>query len=272
MLKSAIYSNVFLLLIIAVVFVIKIFKSRINEKKLKLIVIICMLVNFINLYMMKFISSGLDGIVLGPISLITFIIDIISFCHLRKKTKNVADNYSKNLSIKKYIILCIIPIIIILIPFGYELYIINNCNYLLHYNYQEGFIRSDDTYIAIINNKPVKIALQENLFNRNGIIINEINYEVIFSDNIKITTRDSNYNKIIVENADIKKIALDAKRRCPLAKGADIVYLPGDKYAIIKLTDEETHGTILEEYFYYKGSYIKKLHTYGNLESIVYYN
>lgn len=50
----------------------------------------------------------------------------------------------------------------------YELYVINNCNYLLKYNYQTGIIQSDDTYIAIINNKPVTITLQKNLFNRKG--------------------------------------------------------------------------------------------------------
>ena len=272
MLKSAIYTNVFILFVIAVVFIIKVFKGEINEKRLKPVIIICVLVNFINLYMMKYVDAGLDGIVLGPISLVIFIIDIVSFCHLSKILKNGDDNNSKNLSIKKYVILCIIPIVIILFPFVYELYVINNCSYLLHYNYQEGFIRSDDTYIAVINNKPVKITLQENLFNRNGITVTETNYEVVYSDDIIITTYDSSYNKILAENMDIKKIALDAKKKCPLAKGADIMYLPENKYAIIELTEEETHGTILGEYFYYQGRYIRKVQTHGSLKSIIYYD
>ena len=62
----------------------------------------------------------------------------------------------------------IIPVIVFIIPYVYELYVINNCNYLLKYNYQNGIIQSDDTYIAIINNKPVTITLQKNLFNRKG--------------------------------------------------------------------------------------------------------
>ena len=104
----------------------------------------------------------------------------------------------------------------------YELYVINNCNYLLKYNYQNGIIQSDDTYIAIINNKPVTITLQKNLFNRKGFSAKKLNYNIIYTNGVEISTRDSSYNKIIVENEDIKKIALDAKERCPSAIGAFI--------------------------------------------------
>ena len=70
---------------------------------------------------------------------------------------------------------------------------------------------------------------------------------------------------------DIKKIALDAKERCPSARGAYIDYFSEGKIAIIVLMSEETHGTQLGEYFYYDNTYIKSINTHGSLESITYY-
>lgn len=138
----------------------------------------------------------------------------------------------------------------------------------MKYNYQDGIVQSDDTYIAIINNKPVSITLQKNLFNRKGLSTNELNYNIIYTNNIEISTENSKFEKIIIENEDIKKIALDAKERCPSAKGADIDYFSEGKYAIIALTSERT---LLGEYFYYNNTYIKNINTHGSLDSITYY-
>ena len=185
--------------------------------------------------------------------------------------KKIDNTNCNSFNIKKYIIISIIPVIVFIIPYIYELYVINNCNYLLKYNYQNGIIQSDDTYIAIINNKPVSITLQKNLFNRKGLSTNELNYNIIYTNGIEISTRDSKYNKIIIENEDIKKIALDAKEGCPSARGAYIDYFSEGKIAIIVLMSEETHGTQLGEYFYYDNTYIKSINTHGSLESITYY-
>ena len=141
----------------------------------------------------------------------------------------------------------------------------------MKYNYQNGIIQSDDTYIAIINNKPVSITLQKNLFNRKGLSTNELNYNIIYTNSTEILAENSEYEKTIIENEDIKKIALDAKERCPSAKGAYIDYFSEGKYAIIVLTSEENHETQLGEYFYYNNTYIKNINTYGNLDSITYY-
>ena len=144
-------------------------------------------------------------IFLFPISIISFIIHIVSICCINRKIKKSNNTDYNILSIKKYIILSIIPVIVFIIPYVYELYVINNCNYLLKYNYQNGIIQSDDTYIAIINNKPVTITLQKNLFNRKGFSAKKLNYNIIYTNGVEISTRDSSYNKIIVENEDIKK-------------------------------------------------------------------
>lgn len=66
-------------------------------------------------------------------------------------------------------------------------------------------------------------------------------------------------------------MALDAKERCPSARGASIDYFSEGNYAIIVLMSEEKYGTQLGEYFYYNDTYIKSINTLGNLKSIIYY-
>lgn len=219
----------------------------------------------------EIVEVNWDFIFLFPISLISFILYIIGICCINKKIKKSNNNISNNYSFKKYIITIIIPILIFIIPYIYELYVINNCNYLLQYNYQNGIIQSNNTYIAIINNKPVPITLQKNLFDRRGFSTNKSNYDIIYNNDIEISIRDSNYDKKIIENEDIKKMALDAKERCPSARGASIDYFSEGNYAIIVLMSEEKYGTQLGEYFYYNDTYIKSINTLGNLKSIIYY-
>lgn len=270
MLKSAIYCNVFILLIMSIFFMTKIFKKNRNLKKIRKLIIIYIIFNFISFYLCnsEIVGIGWDFIFLVPISIITFIIHIVSICCINKKIKKLNNNNCNSLSVKKYIIAIIIPVIVFIIPYIYELYVINNCNYLLKYNYQNGIIQSDYTYIAIINNKPVSITLQKNLFNRKGLSTNELNYNIIYTNGIEISLR-SNGDEIIVENEDIKKIALDAKERCPSASKAYIDYFSEGKIAIIVLVPENTYG--IQEYFYYDNTYIKSINTHGSLEAITYY-
>lgn len=273
MLKSAIYCNVFILLIMSIFFLTRIFMKNSDLKKLRKLIIIYIIFNLISFYLCgsEIVDIGWDFIFLFPISIISFIIHIVSICCINRKIKKTNNTDYNILSIKKYIILSIIPVIVFIIPYVYELYVINNCNYLLKYNYQNGIIQSDDTYIAIINNKPVTITLQKNLFNRKGFSAKKLNYNIIYTNGVEISTRDSSYNKIIVENEDIKKIALDAKERCPSARGAFIDYFSEGNYAIIVLMLEETYGSQLGEYFYYDNTYIQSINTHGSLESITYY-
>ena len=273
MLKSAIYCNVFILLIMSIFFLTRISMKNSDLKKLRKLIIIYIIFNFISFYLCgsEIVDIDWDLIFLFPISIISFIIHIVSICCINRKIKKTNNTDYNILSIKKYIILSIIPVIVFIIPYVYELYVINNCNYLLKYNYQNGIIQSDDTYIAIINNKPVTITLQKNLFNRKGVSAKKLNYDIIYTNGVEISTRDSSYNKIIVENEDIKKIALDAKERCPSARGAFIDYFSEENYAIIVLMLEETYGSQLGEYFYYDNTYIQSINTHGSLESITYY-
>ena len=268
MLKSAIYINVFLLFIMSIFFLVKVFNKKTELKMPRTIIVVYMVFNTISFIIC---SSGIievdwNFIFLFPISLISFILYIIGICGV--KSNNTISN---NFVFKKYIILIIIPILIFIIPYIYELYVINNCNYLLKYNYQNGIIQSDDTYIAIINNKPVTVTLQKNLFDRRGYFTSELNYDITYTDGIEISKKYSIYNKKNIEKEDIKKIAMDAKERCPSAKSSFIDYFSEGNYAIIELLSEDGYGTVLGEYFYYNNTYIKNITTHGSLESIIYY-
>ena len=271
MLKGAVYSNVFLLLIMSIFFLTRIFKKNYDLKKLRKIIIIYIIFNLISSYLCisDIVDLGMNFMFLLPISIISFVIYIISICFINKKVKK--SNNSNNLDIKS-IILIMVPIIVFMVPYLYELYVINNCKYLLEYNYQNGFIQTDNTYIAIINNKPVTTTLQTNLFKRKGTNVDDLYYHIVYNDDdIEISMRDSNGKKIIIENEVLKNIALNAKERCSSAKGASLHYFSDGNYAIIELTSENVYGTLLGEYFYHNNTYIQDINTHGNLKSITYY-
>ena len=271
MLKGAVYSNVFLLLIMSIFFLTRIFKKNYDLKKLRKIIIIYIIFNLISSYLCisDIVDLGMNFMFLLPISIISFVMYIISICFINKKVKKSKN--SNNLDIKS-IILVIVPIIVFMVPYLYELYVINNCKYLLEYNYQNGFIQTDNTYIAIINNKPVTTTLQRNLFKRKGTNVDDLYYHIVYNDDdVEISMRDSNGKKIIINNEDIKNIALNAKEKCPSAKGASLYYFSEGNYAIIELTSENAYGTLLGEYFYHNNTYIQDINTHGNLKSITYY-
>ncbi len=279
MLKGAIYLNVFLFFIISMYFL---FESNKENKKLITlnnlikVYIMYILISMYICYFSEIVEIDWDIFYIIPISFISIIICFIGVSRTNKLIKNTKKN-DNNRSIK-YTILMIIPSLLFVSSYLFELYVINKCDYILKYNYQNGFVTSEDTYIAIVNNKPVTVTLQKNIFNRkettyrysgSGDICEE--YEAIYKDSIELSKRDSNYDKVIIENEKIEKIAKDAKERTKDTKGASINYFPKGEYAIIELTSEEGHGSVLGEYFYSNGEYIKDITTHGSLESITYF-
>lgn len=273
MLKGAIYGNVYILLLISIFLMVSVFKKNTDLLKVRKVVIIYIIFNFISLYLCnsEIVDTGWDAIILVPISVISCIIFIVTICFINRKIKKSGNADDNERGTRKYIILCIVPVIVFLVPYLYELYVMNNCDYLLKYNYQNGIIQSEDTYIAIVHNKPVTITLQKNLFSRYGISTRESRYSVVYTDDMEISARDSVNNKILTENDSIGKIALDAKERSSAAKGASIVYFSEGKYAIVSLMSEENHGAQLRECFYYDNTYVKDVSTHGSLESVIYY-
>lgn len=279
MLKGALYLNVFIIFIMSIVLAI-ISKNK-NLKGIKIIAISYLISNIINfnLLYLDIVDIGLNIIMIFPITLVSLIIYIIVIVKVNKKLKTINEPDSNFI---KTIIISIIPALIFLTPYLYELYVINNCDYLLKYNYQNGIIQSDDSYLAVINNKPVSISLLKNIFNREGRKIKVEYYNAIYNDEVSIYTRDSNWDKVYVDDEDIKKIALDARGRgkaqaSPIpedleVKGGIIYYVREGNFAIIMLMSEESSGLGMGELFYYDGNFVKYIRTVGGLEEIICYN
>lgn len=271
MLKSAIYLNVVILFVASIIFLKKISKSNIDLKSLKKLIIFYLLCDIGAFCSFSLIDVGWNAIVVFPTFVISWILYIIGICRVNNKIELESNTSYEKLNTKKYTIISILPVLIFIIPYIYELYALNNCSYLLEYNYQNGFIQSDDTYIAIVNNRPVNITLQKNLFNRQGVSTRMKTYDVVYTNGTLITTLDSNRNEVVVEDENIKMVAMDAKERSKLAKGAFIEYFEEENYVIITLTSKENSGSILGEYFYSNNKYVKSINTHGSLKSITYY-
>lgn len=272
MLKGAIFFNVLLLLIMSIYFIIDSNKKNNKIGKLKELIIVYIIYNIINMiicYNNELVDIDWNIFIIIPVSIISFVLCIISICRANKllKTKKKTDNNRST----KYLVIMLIPALLFVCAYLFELYVINRCEYLLKYNYQSGMISSEDTYMAIINNKPLSVTLQKNLFNRNGKSYEGENYNVIYNDEVEISTINSNYEKKIIDNEKLKAVSLDAKEKSKDAKSAIIYYLPKGEYVIISLLSNKNSGTVLGEYFYYNGKYVKSINIKGDLESVIYY-
>lgn len=124
MLKSAIYRDILILLMMSIFFMSKIFKKNSDLKKIRKLIIIYMIFNFISFYLCysEIVDIGWNIIFLLPIFIITFIIHIISICYINKKIKKSNNTNCNSLSVIEYIIVSIIPVIIFIIPYIYMNY------------------------------------------------------------------------------------------------------------------------------------------------------
>lgn len=277
MLKFAMYFNVFLLFVMSIFFLVKICGKKEEYEKLKPVIILYIMYDILSfgLCFSNIVEVDWDLLFIIPIFLLSLIMLVIGFSCVNRKNNKVinfnSDNYnvynSSDSVSKKYIIMCILPALIFIIPYIYELYILNSCDYLLYYNYQAGIVVSDDSYIAIVNNKPKLVTLQKNLFNRKGKFIRFSTYSIHYGDDIQITTNDYKYDEIEIEDEEIKKIALDMKNRCKSVRSMQLTYFSNRKYAIVSVLSGIDGG----EFLYYNNRYVQHVKVYGGLESIIYY-
>lgn len=264
MLRSVIYFNILYLLVLSIYLLIE---SKKNKKRIKEVLIVFVIYNIFSIILCnsEIVELNWNTFLIIPVSILSLILNVISI-KVIKKQKTEKNNRSL-----LYLFITIIPAILFVFAYSFELYVVNKCDYILKYNYQNGIIISEDTYIAIINNKPLSVTLQKNIFDRNGKQYEVEEYKAIYNDEVEISIINSNYKEEIVDNRKIKEVALAAKEKNKDAKSAFIYSLSGGEYTIIDLLSEKGSGTILGEYFYYNGKYIKSIETKGNLESVIYY-
>ena len=109
MLKEALYLNVFIIFIMSIVLAI-ISKNK-NLKGIKIIAISYLISNIINfnLLYLDIVDTGLNIIMIFPITLVSLIIYIIVIVKVNKKLKTTNED---NMILTKKIIISIIPVII----------------------------------------------------------------------------------------------------------------------------------------------------------------
>lgn len=260
MFKAAIYFNIFFFLVMSIIFLVRVFSGGNDLKKIRRITYIYMLLNYVNAYVSGYTDIGWSWIGLLPIIILTFILNIICVICIRKKLKKEEQLDYNPMNIKVMILLIVLPIIIVALPFIREVYILYNCDYMIVYNYQEGWINSTDTNIAVYNNKPVTLSLELYMFERDGKKTNTTHCEAVYSD-----------SGVVIQDHNVEDEALDVFKNNSNAKSADIYYFENGKYVIITLLADVGHGTVLGEYFYYDDTLVTSISTLGDLEKVICY-
>ena len=270
MVKLAIYFNGYWILFASLFFAFRVLNKNTDLRKARQLVVVYLIWNYISykLFISDMVDTGWDFLMFFPMSLLSLLLEIVGIIRTSLKIKKLKDEECKKDSLRKFIIISLIPIAIFLIPYSYELYIMNHCTYLLEYYYE-----GDYTYYAIINDRPVAITLQENIFYRPSVETEEVNYDIEYGDGIEITTLDENHDWVIVENEYIKKIATDAKEKYPEATDASIDYFVEGGYAIVRFSEWKTKnlGTVIGEYFYSGETGVTSSRTHGSLRRVTYY-
>ena len=298
MLKIAMYLNVFLILGLSIAALVLTFRKKSDLKKIALLTMAFTTLNFYSFCLlgMEIVDTEWDIIVLGPVSLATLIINIVttvlSFVKMIKVDRCKKSIFAffaipvlaagllivvpfgfnhlavAVLVIVAEILLCkvikkseekdklavlkfVAPILIFVIPFSYELYVLNNCEYVIRYNYQSGWIQSDDYFVAVTNNKPVEVTLQKIPFEREFV---EVDYRYCssiteFNTDDIIEKAKNSYSE--VDNATIDSVM--------------------DGYVIVTL---EKDGQLVSKGFYYAQEVddaVENLHIIGDFEEIKYY-
>ena len=271
MFKSALYLVLAIIFIFSFVyFILSLIRTSTKKSNVLAVVFIVLDIIIYCLFTNDFIDIGLELLFADGVALLAAVLLVISLIITNLKPTTKKNGFSKIV----VGMLIAIPLLVLLVPFGYETYLLNKCSYLLTYNYQNGIIISNDTYIAIIDGKPVTVTLQKNILGRQSTAFTS-NYrefvycDIVFeSENITIEHPGE-----APQDADIiLAVARDAKIRQGAALSASANYFQEGNYTIITLCDREDGGTVLAEYFYSGSELVDEVSTMGGLSSVAYYD
>jgi len=270
MFKSALYLVLAIVFIFSFVYFIRSL-NRSSGKKSNVLAIAFLVLDFINYFFFSsdFIDIGLELLLVDGVALLAAALLVTSLIITNLKRSREKNGFSKIV----VGMLIAIPFLILLVPIGYETYLLNKCSYLLTYNYQNGIIQSDDTYIAIVDGKPVTVTLQKNILGRQSTAFTSdyggsVYCNLVFEGE-NITFEDP--EETPQDAVTILAVARDARIRQSAALSASADYFPEGNYTIITLCDQENGGTVLAEYFYSGSEFVDEVFTEGNLSSVAYY-
>lgn len=233
------------------------------------------------------IIMGWDTLIIGLFSGISSIVLIISIIvNLVKISKNLKED--TNLFIKHYPKLLLLPLVLIGITFIYELTILNNAELILLFEYNEGIINTDRTYVAVNKNSAKTFTISKDFKSSNKETKEYLYYDIEEDNNgeIIITSdyHDPNLEKIDIEL--VKKIYKDTnykKSESAIKLYEDdenVVYrgylakLEGTDYYIMDYlisTSDRGGGTGLGSAIFYKDKFVDDLNASGDLDTIYLY-
>lgn len=162
MLKVVIYLNAILYCLVAGFLCINSF-MRNSKVNWTVVAGVLLVMAYVHLRLIEeCMDIGWSYLIMLPIFCVTEVLLIITIirCLLSISTKTEGPSIRIALSI------ILIPVMLFVVSYSYELYRLNTCDYLVHFNYQNGIVISEDAYYAVTNHKPAKVTLENNLFNR----------------------------------------------------------------------------------------------------------
>ena len=153
MLKNAMYLNFIIIFVLSIFFLVITFKKKTDLRKPRIFVCINILLNFINanFTFMEIVDIDWDFVVLIPVAILSLIINFVNLVIVHIKIKKSVNGEKKEFAIKKFIALMMVPVLVFLIPYIYELYLLNSCDYIIKYRYDVAWMSTEETYIAIVD-------------------------------------------------------------------------------------------------------------------------
>lgn len=284
MLKGALYVNIAVLLVIAVVVLIFSARKSIKKNYLPVAIAGCFITLANAVLISNYIDSDYDVLITNPILVVAGILFIVgTILSARKiagrktesKSENTSENNSEGISGKSSLIptvaMIAVPLLVILVPLCCELYLLGNCSYLIRYRYNNGIITAEDSTLVIVNNKPYKVDLTINPWNRESKYTLRLNsetapYYISYNDDgsMEISTGNETEGRADM----IMSIGEVLKDNHGTIKEAEIYYLPEQDSAIISYYDGRDWWS---NSFYCAGVESKRPVVFGSVESISYY-
>lgn len=214
------------------------------------------------------VDIGWDMLLIAPMSVIAivFLIAGVIIANGKKMGKE------KEVKASVAIISIIVPMLIFLVPFIYEASVLNQCSYLVTYNYQNGIITSDYYYIAIADDKAVSITLDNDFWGRESTYsqapyTQENAYHIKVADNgtetVEKLSGEADYS------SEILAVYENVKKKFPTITDMHITYLAEEQSAIFTVRYIDNRAAY-KEYFCH-GDKLKEIKIPGNIYSIDYF-
>lgn len=270
MLRIAMYAEVFILLVVSVVLLICAISK--NVKKKSNIVAGAYLVMTIGLLFLidsEIVDFDWNLLILNPAVILVGIILIAGMIVANVRRKNKPEHLEPWIKA----VAIIIPVLVFVVPFAIETYLLNACDVYIKYNYQNGWVTSVDTNYAIVKDIPYVVTLNKNIVERNDehrISNGGWNEYIVTFDGDDQPVIDTSWSDVSYVES-VSKIATQVKQTFANIDRMWIYYISDTGNAIISVEYNESNINSDYKDYYYCADKIIEIDAAGNLEEIMYY-